>query len=106
MGGSWIADNQGANNKYQENYDQQYGYREPGPTNAPGETTTRQTVIVGVGQASFHYSKLEKSHLEIFQFESYSWISFIQLGFPTIQYFCFENSNRPLTQVIWNMPAA
>ena len=55
MGGSWIADNQGANNKYQENYDQQYGYREPGPTNAPGETTTRQTVIVGVGQASFHY---------------------------------------------------
>ena len=54
MGGSWVADNQGANNKYQENYDQQYGYREPGPTQAPGPTTTRESVIIGVGQASFH----------------------------------------------------
>ena len=54
MGDSWIADNQGANNKYQENYDQQYGYREPGPTNAPGPTTTRESVIVGIGQDNFH----------------------------------------------------
>ena len=55
MGGTWVADNQGANNKYQENYDQQFGYREPGPTAAPGPTTTRESVIVGVGQASYHY---------------------------------------------------
>ena len=51
MGNTWIADNQGTNNKYQENYDQQFGYREPGPTNAPAETTTRATVIIGIGQA-------------------------------------------------------
>ena len=55
MGGTWVADNQGANNKYQENYDQQFGYREPPPTGPPAETTTIASVIIGVGQASFHF---------------------------------------------------
>ena len=40
MGADWVAANTGANSKYQENFDQWWGWRPAPPTFPPGPTTT------------------------------------------------------------------